>query len=336
MKNLIRFKRIGSVRAPNLPSKYTKNMKKTFPLCVVMKQRNANRPGPVNPEIKQQLKPWERVHTDGTGKRKLASSTGNKYFTVFVCTHTVRKLFFPYKKRKHFHLVYMEFVAKIGRHPAVLISDKGEQLTSARFEKYLIEKGVNHITVPHNEHSSNGPVEKAIQDVNNAIKSYIADPGVPSKYWDIIGQHACLINDMVCPSPRNPDITIFEAETNSIPHFHTVPPVGCFCCRLQQKTDRVDPSLDPANQCSVFLGFVNLQSTFGSIILAEEDLVVARYNVAYDRERLPFLQKEPGLSGTSGLASNPANREIASSSGASEHQDIFFFDFFSIFFPQKT
>jgi hypothetical protein len=34
----------------------------------------------------------------------------------------------------------------------------------------------------------------------------------------------------------------------------------------------------------------------------------------------------------SGLASNPANREIASSSGASEHQDIFFFDFFKIFF----
>jgi hypothetical protein len=38
------------------------------------------------------------------------------------------------------------------------------------------------------------------------------------------------------------------------------------------------------------------------------------------------------LSVMSGLASNPANREIASSSGASEHQDIFFFDFFSIFF----
>jgi hypothetical protein len=38
------------------------------------------------------------------------------------------------------------------------------------------------------------------------------------------------------------------------------------------------------------------------------------------------------LSGTSGLASNPANREIASSSGASVHQDILFFRFFSIFF----
>jgi hypothetical protein len=100
-----------------------------------------------------------------------------------------------------------------------------------------------------------GQPKKAIQDVNNAIKSYIADSSVPSKYWDIIGQHVCLINAMVCPSPSNPDITIFEAETNSIPHLHTVPPVGCFCCRLQQKTDRVDPPLDPANQCGVILGF---------------------------------------------------------------------------------
>jgi len=45
-----------------------------------------------------------------------------------------------------------------------------------------------------------------------------------------------------------------------------------------------------------------------------------------------YHKKEQGLSLTSGLASNPANREIASSSGASEHQDIFFFDFFSFFF----
>jgi hypothetical protein len=38
------------------------------------------------------------------------------------------------------------------------------------------------------------------------------------------------------------------------------------------------------------------------------------------------------LSVTSGLASNPANKEIASSSGASVHQDILFFRFF---FPKN-
>jgi hypothetical protein len=41
----------------------------------------------------------------------------------------------------------------------------------------------------------------------------------------------------------------------------------------------------------------------------------------------------------SGLARNPANREITSSSGTSEHQDIFFSIFFNFFlasFSQKT
>jgi hypothetical protein len=41
------------------------------------------------------------------------------------------------------------------------------------------------------------------------------------------------------------------------------------------------------------LGFANLGSTFGSIILTEKALVVTRYNVAYDKELMPFLQKEP-------------------------------------------
>jgi hypothetical protein len=43
------------------------------------------------------------------------------------------------------------------------------------------------------------------------------------------------------------------------------------------------------------------------------------------------------LSGTSGLASNPANKEIASSSGASETKTFFFSDFllfFLIFFKK--
>jgi hypothetical protein len=84
-----------------------------------MKQWNTNRPDPVNPEIKRQLKSWERVHTDITGRRQLASSTGNKYFTVFACEHTGRKLFFAHKKRTYFQLVYMEFVVKICQLPDV-------------------------------------------------------------------------------------------------------------------------------------------------------------------------------------------------------------------------
>ena len=43
-----------------------------------------------------------------------------------------------------------------------------------------------------------------------------------------------------------------------------------------------------------------------------------------------------GLSVMSGLGRNPANRQMTSSSGALEHQDIFFLDFFSFCIFQKT
>jgi hypothetical protein len=62
--------------------------------------------------------------------------------------------------------------------------------------------------------------------------------------------------------------------------------------------------------------------------------LVRRWGIHRESVPSPHIGDEKvlgGLSVMSGLASNPANREIASSSGASEHQDIFF-PFFSIFF----
>ncbi len=90
------------------------------------------------------------------------------------------------------------------------------------FRSISLQKDVNHATAPRNEHSSNRTSEKAIQDVINPIKSYKADSGVPSQCWDIIGQHACLINVMCYPSPRNADIIISESRPNFITHSHSL------------------------------------------------------------------------------------------------------------------
>jgi hypothetical protein len=69
----------------------------TCSLYVTMKQWNANPSAPVNPEIKQQLKPWQRVHTDSTGRGQLASSTG--IFHRF-CVHRNAVNSFSLKKRE--------------------------------------------------------------------------------------------------------------------------------------------------------------------------------------------------------------------------------------------
>ena len=49
----------------------------------------------------------------------------------------------------------------------------------------------------------------------------------------------------------------------------------------------------------------------------------------------PWSLGNPRLSGMSGLASNPTNRQIAWSSGASEHQTKTNFDFFYFFFSKN-
>ena len=58
-------------------------------------------------------------------------------------------------------------------------------MTSGRFGELLLIKGTRHITVPRGEHFIIGIAEKAIQDIDNAVATTMADAGIPKKYWDI-------------------------------------------------------------------------------------------------------------------------------------------------------
>jgi hypothetical protein len=60
---------------------------------------------------------------------------------------------------------------RIGRHPKVLYSDLASAMTGDEFERYLLVRGVNHITVPRGEHHSIGVAEKAIHDLSNMMDS---------------------------------------------------------------------------------------------------------------------------------------------------------------------
>src|SRR6056300_1265758 len=116
----------------------------------------------------------------------LPTPIGNHGGTTFPSPRAMSrdKVVIPHAKRKHFPLVYFEFTKRIGRHPKVLYSDLGSEMTSTAFERYLLVKGVKHITVPRGEHHSIGVAEKAIQDLKNMMRCFIADSNVPAIYWD--------------------------------------------------------------------------------------------------------------------------------------------------------
>ena len=166
-------------------------------------------------------------------------------------------------------------------------------MTSTAFERYLLVKGVKHITVPRGEHHSIGVAEKAIQDLKNMMRCFIADSNVPAIYWDFYVEHAALVNSMTYPSICDPAMTIFEAAWGVVPNLDLIPPLGCFCARLTDNSKpRSDSKLDPKNEVGVFLGFATKRNMYGAQILVQKSIITAKHQIAYDIELFPFTRRK--------------------------------------------
>jgi len=72
------------------------------------------------------------------------------------------------------------------------LSDLVSEMTGNDFERYLLAKGVNQITVPRGEHHSIGVEEKAIRDPSHMMRSYPTDSNLPGIYWVSVVEHAAL------------------------------------------------------------------------------------------------------------------------------------------------
>ena len=129
-------RRVDSVTGQSAPGVHSHNANSCPSKTFIHGRRNSNVSTwiKLSARFKTFLKPWQIVYVDTSGKWRSKSSRLNHYHTVFVCARSGFKLTFPHKKRSHFPLVYMKFVARIGSHPQHLISDKACEInTKVRF-----------------------------------------------------------------------------------------------------------------------------------------------------------------------------------------------------------
>lgn len=64
-----------------------------------MKGKKPGKPSKLNLHDKTNLSLWEKVCVDTAGKFRVASFRKNRYYTVFICAKSGRKLYFPHKKK---------------------------------------------------------------------------------------------------------------------------------------------------------------------------------------------------------------------------------------------
>ena len=54
----------------------------------------------------------EKVISDSSGKFRVMSLQGNRYYSVFVCARSGWKLYFAHRKKSHCPMVYLKFLAR--------------------------------------------------------------------------------------------------------------------------------------------------------------------------------------------------------------------------------
>ena len=110
---------------------------------------------------------WEKVISDSSGKFRVMSLEGNRYYSVFVCARSGRKLYFAHKKKSHYPMVYI--LARIGRFPKLLVSDQAGEILSKAMGCRLAAQGTHIDPVPKDEHSKIGSAERAIDEIDRMV-----------------------------------------------------------------------------------------------------------------------------------------------------------------------
>lgn len=57
-------------------------------------------------------------------------------------------------------------------------SDRGGEFTSSAFERFIKEKGIEHVLVPPGAHAQNGRVERAHLTILNGVRTLLVETGL--------------------------------------------------------------------------------------------------------------------------------------------------------------
>ena len=114
-----------------------------------------------------------------SGKFRITSITGAKYFCVFVCRWSGAKHVEFLSSKDLYFYAFRRFISKIGHFPKVFRTDQGTEIVSHSMTALLEENFVNHKVAAKDQHYAIGVAENAIMTIRQAAKSLLLHANVP-------------------------------------------------------------------------------------------------------------------------------------------------------------
>ena len=196
-KRLINLKRLGRIKASNLPSHFLKEFKFECPVCLASSRKRKPLPGvAMDIEEKKELSKWEMVYLDTSGKFSIRSARGFHYYSVFVDRKDGEKIVICHSKKAHLPVVFLQFVRRVGVWPRVLVSDGAGELIETKLQRQLLARSCRHQVAARGAHHENGPAERAVQELDTMMRASIISSGIPMREWCFVVEHMTLVDSM--------------------------------------------------------------------------------------------------------------------------------------------
>ena len=284
---------VSRIEAANLPRHSLREFKKQCPTCLATSRKRKALPG-VAADIKekQELSKWEMAYLDSSRKSSVRSARGFHYYSVFVDRKDGEKIVICHAKKKHLPVVFLQFVRRVGVWPRVLVSDGAGEIIETKLQRQLLVRSCKHQVAARGAHHENGPAERAVQEIDTMMRASIVSSGIPMREWCFVAEHMSLVDMMTSYSTSDKSKTIFEAVYGFVPDVDSLPPIGCFACRLEETKEKSDRKLGIRNTPGTFVGFATFKNCFGGVILTGKNThVVGNLQMAYDPLFMPFKDK---------------------------------------------
>jgi hypothetical protein len=205
---------------------------------------------------KQVTAPFALVHSDLWGPAPVQSSTGFKYYVVFVDEFTKFTWVYLLKHKSDTLQVFSEFHAMVQTQFSlpiqVLRTDCGGEFTSHKFQHFCASKGLIHqMSCPHTP-QQNGVAERKHRHLIQCALALLSESNLPMSYWHYaVSVAAHVINRL--PTPNLSSKSPWEVLFHTSPDLTHLRAFGCQCFPLL--TPYTAEKLYPKTTPCVFLGY---------------------------------------------------------------------------------
>jgi hypothetical protein len=245
--------------------------------------------------------PGQQFHSDIFGPFSVPGLKGEKYFITLSCSFSgwgaVRCMVSKDQAGAMVESMIAEARAlgllkdetKLVIHTPVVHSDNDSVYRSKKYTERMQAAGVHLHYAASYEPRTNPYSERYGGVLLPMVRALLLEGAYPSKFWSVMVQYACWINNRLVRANGKAPIEIFALHLEKPLDFSHVHPTGVLAYWPVSKANRDDAKLG-RNGVGVYLGPGSMRNQAGHLVLTEAGHVLSVAHVRVDTALKPFLR----------------------------------------------